>query len=95
MSSIHDNQGRWYPFRFGSVKNPSRKILLAEEQSSYKRGEVSDPGASIINDGRWATPGDVLTSRHNKKGDVGFVDGHAALVPWQYGLNITNSRPDL
>ncbi|MEO6035417.1 MAG: type II secretion system protein [Verrucomicrobiota bacterium] len=95
MSSIHDNQGTWFPFRSTAVKNPSRKILVAEEQSSYKAGEVSDPGASIINDGRWASPGDVLTSRHNKRADVGFSDGHAAIVSWKYGLDITNSRPDL
>jgi prepilin-type N-terminal cleavage/methylation domain-containing protein/prepilin-type processing-associated H-X9-DG protein len=93
ITSIDD--GRWHPFRQANIKNPSRKIMLAEEQSSYAGGEVSDPSASIINDGRWAAPGDVLTSRHNKRGDVAFADGHVTAVPWRFGLDIKNSQPGL
>jgi len=93
FTSIDD--GTWHPFRQSSIKDPARKILLAEEQSSYAGGEVSDPSASIVNDGRWLPPGDVLTSRHNKRGDVGFADGHVAVVPWRFGLDKRNSQPGL
>jgi prepilin-type N-terminal cleavage/methylation domain-containing protein/prepilin-type processing-associated H-X9-DG protein len=29
----------------------------------------------------------VLTMRHDGNADIGFVDGHAAAVPWWYGTN--------
>jgi prepilin-type processing-associated H-X9-DG protein len=93
MTSIDD--GTWHPFKQSSIKNPARKILLAEEQASYRGDDVSDPSASIINDGRWAAPDDVITSRHNKRGDVGFADGHATAVPWKFGLDKANSQPEL
>ncbi len=92
MASIND--GAWRPFKSTSIKDPARKIMLAEEQSSYAGGEASDKTANVINDGRWVPPGDVLTSRHNNRGNVAFADGHATAVNWKFGLDINNSRPD-
>jgi prepilin-type N-terminal cleavage/methylation domain-containing protein/prepilin-type processing-associated H-X9-DG protein len=84
-------------FKLGSVRNPSGKIMLAEEQASHRKDESSDPGgtSSIINDGRWVPTGDIVTLRHNKKGDVAFADGHAQAVTPRFGLDQNNSRPDL
>ena len=93
MSSL--NNGQWYPFRATSIKNPTKKIMLAEEQSSYMGGEVSDPTGGIINDGRWVGGSDVLTGRHGKKANVTFADGHAQSVSWRFGDDIVNSRSDL
>ncbi len=93
MASI--NNGTWYAFKMTAIKNPARKIMLAEEQSAYSANEVSDPSANVINDGRWVPPGDVLTSRHSKRANVAFADGHASNVPWRFGLDTSNSRPDL
>ncbi len=93
MASIRDLGGAWHSFKITAVKNPSKKIMLAEEQSSYRPGEVSDTTAQIVNDGRWALTGDVLTSRHNKRGDVGFADSHVAAVTWQFGRDTNNSAP--
>jgi len=93
MASIND--GRWHPFKSTSIKNSAKKIMLAEEQTSLRPGEVSDVSAGVINDGRWVPPGDVLTSRHGKKGNVSFADGHATAVTWRFGLDRANSRPDL
>lgn len=86
-----------YPFKLAGVKNPSGKIMFAEEQASHATGESYNPRGSegIINDGRWVTGGDVMTVRHNKKGDVAFADGHVAPVTPQFGLRVENSRPDL
>ena len=70
-------------FNTANVKNPARKILLAEEQSSLRGEEVSDPAVNVINDGRWVPTGDVITSRHNKRGDVGWADGHVTAIPWK------------
>lgn len=95
MASIRDQGNNWFPFKGTNIKNPARKIMLAEEQSSYAAGEVSDPTGNIINDGRWVGTSDVLTSRHGKKGNVAFADSHVAPVPWRFGLDPLNSRPDL
>jgi prepilin-type N-terminal cleavage/methylation domain-containing protein/prepilin-type processing-associated H-X9-DG protein len=95
MGSIKDNNGGWYPFKASAIKNPAKKLMLVEEQSSYRRGEVSDPGINILNDGRWVATGDVLTSRHNKKADVGWADSHVSPVTYKFAQDAYNSRPDL
>ncbi|PYJ60904.1 MAG: hypothetical protein DME24_07935 [Verrucomicrobia bacterium] len=83
MASIFDSTA--HIFKLGSVARPSNKIMLAEEQTSHKRDESIDVAgsSSIVNDGRWAPPdtpgsndGDLITLRHNKRGDVNFADGH-------------------
>jgi prepilin-type N-terminal cleavage/methylation domain-containing protein/prepilin-type processing-associated H-X9-DG protein len=69
-----------YLWRLTSVKQPSNKIMLAEEQTSRKLTESLDgPGgsSSLINDGRFVAPGDLITLRHNKKGDINYADGHS------------------
>jgi prepilin-type N-terminal cleavage/methylation domain-containing protein/prepilin-type processing-associated H-X9-DG protein len=95
MSSIRDTSGIWHPFRANNIKNPASKIMIVEEQSSLKPGEVSDPAGEIINDGRWvATGNDRLTSRHGKKGDVIWADFHVSPVNWKFAQDDRNSRPD-
>ncbi len=77
MASIFDPSP--HIFKLGAVVRPSNKIMLAEEQTSHKPGESIDVGgsSSIINDGRFVPPGDLITLRHNKRGDINFADGHA------------------
>jgi prepilin-type N-terminal cleavage/methylation domain-containing protein/prepilin-type processing-associated H-X9-DG protein len=82
MASIFQgsaNNSVGYVFKLGNVVRPSNKVMLAEEQTSHKPNESIDVGgsSSVINDGRWASPGDLITLRHNKRGDVNFADGHA------------------
>ena len=93
MTSIND--GTWHPFRATSIKNPARKIMLFEEQSSLAANEVSDPTVNIINDGRCVPDGDILTSRHGKKGEVGWADSHVSTVTWKFARDPINSRADL
>ena len=85
-----------YPFKLAGVRNPSGKIMLAEEQSSHRPDESSDPrgSSSIINDGRWVPTGDLLTMRHSKKGDVAFADGHVNPETPKFGEDEANSRAD-
>src|SRR6185436_1795431 len=90
MASIFqgpDNNPTPYLFKLASVKQPANKIMLAEEQTSHKATESIDVGgtSSIINDGRFVPPGDLITLRHNKKGDVAFGDGHAENIRPQLG----------
>ena len=98
MSSIKESSGAWHPFKATAIKNPAKKIMLAEEQSVLSGPECSDPTGDIVNDGRWVAGGsgtDRLTSRHSKKADVGWSDGHVSPVTWKFGLDPVNSQPDL
>ena len=88
------NDGTWHPFKFTQIKNPARKYMLCEEQSVLHGPECSDPTINILNDGRM-TFGDVLTSRHNKRADIGFADGHVAAVKWQTAQDANNFDPNL
>lgn len=63
-----------------AIRNPSAKIMLAEEKGAPDDG----PGAAVIDDGRWLPPGYPLTSRHAKRANVTMADGHAATVPFDY-----------
>ncbi|HWH71011.1 MAG TPA: prepilin-type N-terminal cleavage/methylation domain-containing protein [Candidatus Sulfotelmatobacter sp.] len=100
LSTIVDTVA--HTFKVSNVRGTSHKIMLAEEQISHKpteSWEPNDPTAPIINDGRFSvggTPtagapgngwnGDDITIRHNNRGNVVFVDGHAeAILPkvWQ------------
>src|SRR2546429_787620 len=86
MASIFQgpaNNSKPYVFKLGNVVRAANKIMLAEEQTSHKSNESIDGpngSSSLINDGRFVPPGDLLTLRHNKRGDVNFADGHAETV---------------
>jgi prepilin-type N-terminal cleavage/methylation domain-containing protein/prepilin-type processing-associated H-X9-DG protein len=83
-----------YLFKESGVRNPSSKIMLAEEPGSINPIENPE-GNGFIQDGRWMPQIDTLTSRHRGKADVTFADGHVEAVDWQFGTNMVNSRPDL
>jgi prepilin-type N-terminal cleavage/methylation domain-containing protein/prepilin-type processing-associated H-X9-DG protein len=75
-----DNNPTPFIYKLSSVKLPANKIMLAEEQTSRKLSESMDGpngSSSLINDGRFVPPGDLITLRHNKKGNINFGDGHA------------------
>ena len=68
-------------FKSDGVRNPAQKLMIVEEQTSNRRPESYDTAQSeIINDGRWVPGGDRITSRHNKKGQSAFGDGHAETI---------------
>ncbi len=69
--------------------------MLAEEQTVLRGPECSDPSRGVVVDGRYVPGGsDTLTSRHNKRADVGFADGHVENVKWQFGDNLNNTDPN-
>jgi prepilin-type N-terminal cleavage/methylation domain-containing protein/prepilin-type processing-associated H-X9-DG protein len=82
ISSIFTGGASFY-FKLANVLGPTHKIMLAEEQTAYNSNESYNPantGAPIVNDGRFVATGDSITVRHNKRGDVAFVDGHVQPV---------------
>ena len=93
MTSVFSGNNA-YPFKEAAVRHPTLKIMLAEEPGSAAKSD-NPTGASVINDGRWQPGQDPLTCRHGGRADVGFADGHAEAVPWQFGNNLTNSMPGL
>ena len=96
MSSVFQNTtGAVFPFKQPAVRNPSQKIMLAEETGSSGKGDNPVPGGPPILDGRWMPDRDLLTIRHSGKANVTFADGHVEPVTWQFGTNAVNSRPDL
>jgi prepilin-type processing-associated H-X9-DG protein len=82
-----------------------QSVLRGPEASDVPAGGMST--RSVVNDGRFVPPGlpngphpplgstggDVLTSRHNKRSDVAFTDGHAEKVRWEFGDYDENTRP--
>ena len=93
MSSVFTGE-QIYLFKQTSVRNPSLKIMLAEEPGSA--GSSDNPtGSQVINDGRWMPDQDALTCRHKGRADVTFADSHVEAVPWQFGNDLTNSLPSL
>lgn len=98
-----------YPFRMANMRNPSSKVLFAEEvanRSNPKDAPRDAAGAPLpaenINDGRFVpgalnatTVNDYLTIRHNGRGTVAFSDGHAEAAFWHSITNRATIQPDL
>jgi prepilin-type N-terminal cleavage/methylation domain-containing protein/prepilin-type processing-associated H-X9-DG protein len=94
LTTIVESSGAAHTFKITSVKGPSHKIMVAEEKATHKPNdawETPDTG-SVVNDGRFSVggaptagpgngwSGDDITIRHNKRGNVVFVDGHCEPV---------------
>ena len=100
MSTVVDTSSgttKKYPFYEGLVRNPSQKIMLAEEPGSSGVRESEGGDAAPICDGRWIpsdsanNPADPLTVRHGGKADVGFADGHVEPVTPEFGADMNNN----
>jgi prepilin-type N-terminal cleavage/methylation domain-containing protein/prepilin-type processing-associated H-X9-DG protein len=83
------------PYKQSSVRNPTLKIMLAEEPGTLNHNDNPPGGTDVINDGRWYPIRNPLTIRHGGKADVTFGDGHVEAVPPEFGNNVTNSAGDL
>jgi len=96
MSSVITGTGnnrKAYLFKQSSVRNPSLKIMFAEEP-----GSASDNPAgrtNVIRSGRWIPVSYPLTIRHSGKADTAFADGHAQAVDWQFGQDPAHYDPAL
>jgi prepilin-type processing-associated H-X9-DG protein/prepilin-type N-terminal cleavage/methylation domain-containing protein len=84
------------PFRHGTIKNPTGKIMLAEEPATANgRDHWADASSQVPNDGRWEGDLDSLTIRHSGRANITFADGHVAPVRPDFGADIANSVPEL
>ncbi len=98
ITSVHraNSDGKFFPFRSSSIKNPVKKMMLVEEQSAWGKNEsLPGTGSTIVNDGRWVPGGDYITLRHNKKGNTSMSDGHVENIKPQTAMLPEYSDPSL
>ena len=90
MSTIITQTRVVYPFKSAQIRNPSAKIVLVEEDRK------------TINDSRWVPVENLqspkkkynlITSRHDGRGNVFFADTHVQAVTPKFGQDPTNSVP--
>ena len=85
--------GVFVPYKLTRVRNPSQKMMLGEEPTTV--GVDTRPYFSaVVNDGRWARPGDTLTIRHRGNGNVNFADGHSEKVDYTFAGKRQNYDPN-
>jgi prepilin-type processing-associated H-X9-DG protein len=66
-------------------------MMLAEEPTTKKPGEMPPGNSAIIDDGQWDPYGNpalysivgTLTMRHSGKAEVQYGDGHATAVSYK------------
>jgi prepilin-type N-terminal cleavage/methylation domain-containing protein/prepilin-type processing-associated H-X9-DG protein len=83
-------------FKSFQVRNPSMKMMLAEEPSANTPGEMPPGFNAIIDDGDWQPmnsrkqPNNTLSMRHSGKAEVAYGDGHALAASYKQAQD-TNS----
>jgi prepilin-type N-terminal cleavage/methylation domain-containing protein/prepilin-type processing-associated H-X9-DG protein len=101
FATAFSNSGAPKLFKTSRVRNPAAKIMLGEEPSVNRPGEMPPGYSTIINDGQWAVRNTVgltvdhfidntLTMRHGGKAEVLYGDGHARPASYREAEN-TNS----
>ena len=85
----------WIPFKVTSVVHPANIIMLIEEPVSKLPGEMPPGSFTIIDDGRFVPGQNTITMRHNKRGNVNFVDGHSQNVDASFVSHTNNTDPTL
>lgn len=82
-------------FTLSMIKDPSQKIMLAEDWSVSDANNSSERGISGVfeTSGFLWTFYDRLTKRHNGRANVIFPDGHAETVKQSYGNLLEHTDP--
>lgn len=99
VATIINSAGLPFYFKATQIRNPAGKILVPEPCASLTPGDappIDTTWAMVC--GRWepfngGKLNNYLTCRHSGRANCGFSDGHADLVPWQFGTNAYNSYP--
>ncbi|MBI3876097.1 MAG: prepilin-type N-terminal cleavage/methylation domain-containing protein [Verrucomicrobia bacterium] len=85
-------------FRLNFVKNPAGKYMCIEERGEradgveYYNAPGGPGGDDYISDGRFITS-DLFTTRHNKRANIGWADGHAEASYYTNNANTNFSEP--
>jgi len=97
-SSWGGGANKWTAFKYINIRHPADKMMLTEEPATLSEVPPVFPGAgpwdgggynAIICDGRWVPTvgggGDTITTRHSKRGNALFADGHSQIVDYKMG----------
>ena len=84
-SSWAANPGVYSLQKLGSIHNPATKLMLVEEVAAASDSPPLPATFNLI-DGRW-TPPDSITTRHSKKGNANFADGHAETIDYKFAAD--------
>jgi len=77
-SSYNLGTGAFAARKMTSIRRPSEKIMLAEEPVSTR--DIPTGYSTYADDGRWLPGPNTITTRHSKRGNANFADGHAQPV---------------
>lgn len=83
-------------FKSFQVRNPSKKMMLAEEPASNSPGDMPPGFASVIDDGDWEpinsrkAPYNTLSMRHSGKAEVVYGDSHAIATSYKEAQDTNN-----
>ena len=94
-------------FRLSRVKNPSEKIMMADEATLDEMEKFGSFGWNVRDSAwnwsnrRWTVNGlpsprmldDWVTLRHSGRGTVVNVDGHVEVVKTNYWLDVRHCNP--
>jgi prepilin-type N-terminal cleavage/methylation domain-containing protein/prepilin-type processing-associated H-X9-DG protein len=89
-STYASGSGAFMAKKLTSIRRPSDKILLAEEPVSTQEIPAGYPSTAFADDGRWVpgpTGPNTVTTRHNRRGNANFADGHAKPVDAKFASN--------
>jgi prepilin-type N-terminal cleavage/methylation domain-containing protein/prepilin-type processing-associated H-X9-DG protein len=77
-STYNSGTGAFAARKITSIRRPSEKIMLAEEPVSTR--DIPPGYTTFADDGRWLPGPNTITTRHSKRGNANFADGHAQQV---------------
>ncbi|HTL72128.1 MAG TPA: prepilin-type N-terminal cleavage/methylation domain-containing protein [bacterium] len=84
-STYASGSGAFAAKKMGAIRRPVEKIMLAEEPVSTQ--DIPAGYKTYADDGRWLpgiTGPNTITTRHSKRGNANFADGHAQPVDAKY-----------
>lgn len=79
-STYASGSGTFVARKLASIRRASEKIMLAEEPASTTDIPAGFPATAYADDGRWLPGPNTVTTRHSKRGNANFADGHAQAV---------------
>jgi prepilin-type N-terminal cleavage/methylation domain-containing protein/prepilin-type processing-associated H-X9-DG protein len=89
-STYASGSGSFVAKKMTNIRRPSDKIMLAEEPVSTSDIPEGFPNTAYADDGRWLPGPNTVTTRHNKRGNANFADGHAQPVDAKFAKDPNN-----
>jgi len=79
---VPTSMGKFVARKLTSIRRASEKIMLVEEPVSPQ--DIPAGYTTYADDGRWLPGPNTVTTRHSKRGNANFADGHAQPVDYVF-----------